>query len=154
MVSSIFFLICFVTLLTKEDKGIRLMSCLCMSHILIENAMFFFFLYNPVYFDLSMYLSLCWALDTILLFLVGCVLTGAGKKLTAAVALPFFLCQVFILQYPSVFPDLFNFALNSSYTTFMESFIFVSALKDTSIKEWIQTSIIVFCVIAVHIVSP
>lgn len=154
MISSIFFLICFVTLLTKEDKGVRLMSLMCMGHIFIENGMFFYFLYHPMQFDISLYFTMCWALDSILLFLVGCVLTGAGKKATAALALPFFLCQVFILQYPSVFPDLFNFALNSSYTTFIESFIFVSALKDTSIKEWIQTSIILFCVVAVHIVSP
>lgn len=153
MISSLFLIICFLVLLTKKDKGIRLMSLLCMGHIAIENAMFAFFCHRPELFDLSLYLSLCWSLDTALLFGVACVLTGLQKKLTAALAIPFLLCQVFFVQYPSLFPDLLSFSLSSSYLNFMETFIFVCSLKDTSVKEWLKTSIIIFCIIALQLMG-
>lgn len=153
MISSLFLLICFLVLLTKKDKGIRLMSCFCMGHLLLENSIYYFFSRNPYSFDLSLYLTICWSMDTILLFAVGCVLTGVHKKLVAALGIPFLLCQVFIIQYPSLFPALFDFSLSSSYLNFMEAFIFVCSLKDTSVTEWLKTSIILFCIIALHVLA-
>lgn len=150
MVTSYFLIICFMVLMLKKDKEIRLMSALCMSHIILENLILHFFRTRPELFDLSFYLTLCWSLDIILLFCVACVITGASKKLTLALTIPFLFCQIIVFQYPYMFPSLFSFSLSSSYLNFMETFIFVSSLKDTTLKEWGQTSIIIVCIIAIH----
>lgn len=150
MVTSYLLMVCFMVLLTKKDKEVRLMSLLCMGHILAENYLFYFFSTRPELFDISFYLTLCWVLDIILLFSVSCIITGVSKRWTLALAIPFLLCQLVVVQYPYIFPSLFSFSLSSSYLNFMETFIFVSSLKDTTLKEWGQTSIIIVCIIAIH----
>lgn len=44
------------------------MSVLGMVHILAENIMFWWFSENSQFFDLSLYLNLCWFLDISVLF--------------------------------------------------------------------------------------
>lgn len=152
MITSLLYGVCFLVLLTKEDRDIWLMAILCLSHMLIENGVYWYFWNHPDIFDLSFYLTLCWSLDSILMFGIACVLAGAKKKLIASSAIPFLLLQVFVIQYPDMFPSsLYSFTWSQSSSLFFESLICVCALKDTSIREWVQLCIIAFCLIAAHL---
>lgn len=152
MITSLLFGVCFIVLLTKRDNDIRLMAILCLSHMLIENGIYWYFWNHPEIFDLSFYLTVCWSLDSTLLFGIACVLSGAKKKAIAASAIPFLLLQVFVIQYPDLFPSSwYTFTWSQSSSMFMESLICVCALKDTSIREWVQLCIIGFCLLTVHL---
>lgn len=153
MVSSLLLGICFLVLLTKKDEGIRLMSFMCLSHLLLENAILVFFTNYIEYFDFGLYLNITTGLDILLVYGIACVVSGLKKKILVGLSIPFLLCQVFILQYPTLFPSfLFSFSLSSAYISFMESFIFVSSFAEAekSVKEWLKLSIILFCLMVLH----
>lgn len=143
MISSVFYFLCFVVLLFHVDKGIRIMSVLGMVHILIENIMLWWFSVNTQYFDLSLYLNLCWFLDISVLFGAACVLSGWKKKLTLSLAVPILFCQIIVMQFPLILPDLLSFVINSSYQTWMEVIILCANFRDNTVKEWIKTASVV-----------
>lgn len=143
MISSVFYFLCFVVLLFHVDKGIRIMSVLGMVHILIENIMLWWFSVNAQYFDLSLYLNLCWFLDISVLFGAACVLSGWKKKLTLSLAVPVLFCQIIVMQFPLILPDLLSFVINSSYQTWMEVIILCANFRDNTVKEWIKTASVV-----------
>lgn len=143
MISSVFYFLCFVVLLFHVDKGIRIMSVLGMVHILIENIMLWWFSVNTQYFDLSLYLNLCWFLDISVLFGAACVLSGWKKKLTLSLAVPVLFCQIIVMQFPLILPDLLSFVINSSYQTWMEVIILCANFRDNTVKEWIKTASVV-----------
>lgn len=143
MISSVFYFLCFIVLLFHIDKGIRVMSMLGMTHILIENILFWWFSVNSQFFDLSLYLNLCWFLDISVLFGAACVLSGWKKKLTLSLAVPILFCQIIVMQFPLILPDLLSFVINSSYQTWMEIIILCANFKDNTVKEWIKTASVV-----------
>lgn len=143
MISSVFYFLCFIVLLFHTDKGIRVMSMLGMTHILIENILFWWFSVNSQFFDLSLYLNLCWFLDISVLFGAACVLSGWKKKLTLSLAVPILFCQIIVMQFPLILPDLLSFVINSSYQTWMEIIILCANFKDNTVKEWIKTASVV-----------
>lgn len=143
MISSVFYFLCFIVLLFHVDKGIRVMSMFGMAHILIENILFWWFSINSQFFDLSLYLNLCWFLDISVLFGAACVLSGWKKKLTLSLAVPILFCQIIVMQFPLVLPDLLSFVINSSYQTWMEIIVLCANFKDNTVKEWIKTASVV-----------
>ncbi len=147
MISSALYFICFAVLLSNTEKGIRIMSVFGMIHILLENALMFWFSIHIEYFDLSLYLSLCWLLDIALLFSTACVLSGLKKKLMLSLGLPVLFCQIIIMQFPYLLPFGLDFAINSSYQTLMEVMILCASFKDSTVKEWLKTSTIVCLVL-------
>ena len=153
MITSIFYFVCFIVLATNENMGIRIMSFFGMIHIILENALLWFFTTHINYFDLTLYLTLCWFLDIALIFGSACVLSGWKKKLTLALAVPLLFCQIIVMQFPFILPDLLGFVLTSSYQTTMEVFILCSSFKDNTIKEWLKTSTILSCLILARFVS-
>jgi len=147
MISSALYFICFAVLLLNADKGIRVMSIFGMIHILLENAMYWWFSAHGVYFDLSLYMTLCWLLDIALLFGTACVLSGWKKKLTLSVSVPILFCQIIVMQFPFLLPFALNFVINSSYQTLMEVLILCASFKDNTIKEWVKTATVVSLVV-------
>ena len=143
MISSVFYFLCFVVLFFHVDKGIRTMSVLGMVHILAENIMFWWFSENSQFFDLSLYLNLCWFLDISVLFGAACVLSGWKKKLTLSIAVPILFCQIIVMQFPLILPELLSFVINSSYQTWMEVIILCANFRDNTMKEWIKTASVV-----------
>lgn len=143
MISSVFYFLCFVVLLFHVDKEIRVMSVFGMAHILLENLMLWWFSVNSQFFDLSLYLNLCWFLDISVLFGAACVLSGWKKKLTLSLAVPILFCQIIVMQFPLILPDLLSFVINSSYQTWMEVVILCANFRDNTVKEWIKTASVV-----------
>lgn len=153
MITSIFYGLCFLIILTNGDRGIKIMAGLCLAYLLCENSMFYFFSSRPEIFDITLYFTACWALDSILLFTVGCSLKGWKQKLVVAAGIPFMLLQVFAIQYPSLFPDyLYAFAIKNAHMYFIEIFIFTCAYNDNTVKEWVKTVTVLFLVFAAHLV--
>jgi hypothetical protein len=151
LITSIVYGLCFAILLLGVNKNIKIMAGLCLAYLVSENLVYWYFLTHNWMFDFNLYLTICWALDSALLFGVGCVLSGTRQKLMAALALPLMLVQVFAIQYPMLFPEyVFTFAARSGHMYFIEAFIFCSALKDNTVKEWLSTSSILFFVIVAH----
>lgn len=154
MITSIVYGLCFIVLLFGVNKNIRVMAGLCLAYLVSENLVYWYFLTHNYLFDFNLYMTICWALDSALLFGVGCVLSGLRQKLMAGLAVPMMLVQVFAIQYPMLFPEyIFNFAAHSGHMYFIEAFIFCSALKDNTIGEWLRTSSILFFVVAAHILA-
>lgn len=143
MISSVFYFLCFIILLCHSDKGIRIMSVFGMVHIFLENILLWWFSSNTQFFDLSLYLNFCWFLDISFIFGAACILSGWKKKLTLSVAVPILFCQIISMQFPFIIPGLLDFVINSSYQTWMEIIILCANFKDTTIKEWIKTAIVI-----------
>lgn len=154
MIITLVYGLCFAILLMSSDNGIKGMAGLCLAYLVSENMLVWYFSTHWWYFDITIYLTICWALDSALLFAVGCTLKGTRQKIMAAIALPMMLVQVFAIQYPMLFPDfIFVFAVQSGHMYFIEAFIFCSALRDNTIAEWIKTSTILFLVVIAHMIS-
>lgn len=153
MITSMFYGLCFLIILWNKDNGIKIMAGLCLAYLAFENLLFYYFSTNSLPFDITFYFALCWALDSALLFAVACVVSGVRQKLTIALGLPLALVQVFVIQYPTTFPDsLYTFAIQDAHMYFIEVFIFSFAYKDNTIKEWIKTSSILFLAFVAHLV--
>lgn len=147
MISSALYFLCFAVLLFNTEKGIRVMSIFGMTHILLENCLYWWFSVHSSFFDLSLYMSLCWLLDIALLFGTACVLSGWKKKFTLSIAVPVLFCQIIVMQFPFILPFALDFVINSSYQTTMEILILCASFKDTTIKEWIKTATVVSLVV-------
>lgn len=153
MIASYVLLVCFLILLTKKDKSIRLISLMCMGHIIIENLLRFYFYHNISNFDFSLYLNITSFLDVFLIYGISCVVTQLKKKILVGFIVPLILCQLVVIQYPYLFPEwVFSFSINSYYINMMESFLFISSFSETndSIKEWLKLSLIMFCLFVIH----
>uniref|UniRef100_A0AAU8GFM5 Uncharacterized protein n=1 Tax=Salmonella phage vB_SEnST11_KE22 TaxID=3161173 RepID=A0AAU8GFM5_9CAUD len=147
MISSALYFLCFAVLLLNADKGIRIMSIFGMIHILLENILYWWFSVHIQFFDLSLYMSLCWLLDIALLFATACVLSGWKKKLMLSVSVPVLFCQIIVMQFPYLLPLALNFVINSSYQTVMEVLILCASFKDNTVKEWLKTATVVSLVV-------
>lgn len=154
MIGSVFYFLCFIILLFHSDKGIRIMSVLGMVHIFLENTLLWWFSSNTQFFDLSLYLNLCWFLDISFIFGATCILSGWKKKLTLSVAVPILFCQIISMQFPLIIPGLFDFVINSSYQTWMEITILCANFKDTTIKEWIKTATVISLLVLARALPP
>lgn len=143
MISSALYFLCFAVLLLNDDKGIRIMAFFGMVHVVLENFLYWWFSTHAQFFDLSLYMSLCWLLDIALLFFSACVLSGWKKKLTLTVAVPILFCQVIVMQFPFLIPSLLSFVINSSYQTLMEVLILCASFKDSCVREWLKTATVV-----------
>lgn len=152
MISSALYFICFAVLLFNNDVRIRVMSIFGMAHILIENLVYWWFSSHIQYFDLSLYLSICWLLDITLLFLTACILSGWRKKLTLGLALPILFCQIITMQFPDLIPTILGFVVNSSYQTLMEVIIFCASFKDSTVREWVKTSLVMSLVVLARLI--
>lgn len=147
MISSVLYFICFAVLLYNTDKGIRIMASFGMVHTLAENVVYWWFSSNVAYFDLSLYLTLCWVLDISLLFGAACVLSGLRKKLTLALVVPILALQMIVMQYPLLFPSLLDFVIFDSSQTIIEIFILCATFKDNTITEWLKTAAVMTCIL-------
>lgn len=152
MISSFFYGLCFIIILMNPDKRTKLMAGLCLAYLFISNAIYYYFLYSE-FFDITLYFNICWALDSILLFSVGCTIRGLRQVLIISASLPLMLCQVFVIQYPALFPEyLYTFAVHDAHMYFIEMFIFVHSWQDNTISEWIKTATVLALVSIVHLV--
>lgn len=152
MITSILYGVCFLILMTASGSRTKIMAGLCLAYLLIENIVAWYFS-GSLFFDLSLYLSICWALDSTLLFAVGCTIRGTRQILVIVLALPLMLIQVFVIQYPVLFPDyLYNFAMHDAHMYFIEIFIFVHSWKDNTVCEWLKTGTVLCLVFIAHII--
>ena len=152
MISSVFYFLCFIVLLFHSDKGIRVMSMLGMTHIFSENMLLWWFSSNTQFFDLSLYLTLCWFIDIAFVFVAACVLSGWKKKVTLSITIPILFCQIISMQFPLLLPGLLDFVISSSYQTWMEVIILCANFKDATVKEWIKTSSVISLLIIARII--
>lgn len=151
MISSLVYGICFIILASRKEPGVKIMAGLCLAYILLDHAILWFF-ENSAHFDITLYFTSAWALDSILLFAVGCFIRGARQIAIVSISIPLMLIQVFVIQYPHLFPDsLFVFALQQAHRYFIEVFIFVYSWKDNTIVEWLRTGTVICLVIISHL---
>lgn len=151
MIISAFYIFCFIVLLLNTDISIRLMSVFGIIHISIENMVYYWYLAHPNLFELNLYLTGCWFLDILLLFSTACILKGWRKKLTLSIAIPVLFLQMLTMQYPFLIPGVFDFVINSSYSTTMEMIILCASFKDNTITEWIKTVLVISSLIFARI---
>lgn len=152
MITSIFYGLCFLILATREDVGARVMAGVCLAYLLIENLMLWFFS-GSFFFDISFYFTIAWALDSILLFVVGCLIRGWRQFAIVSLAIPLMMIQVFAIQYPTFFPEyIYIFAVHDTHRYFIEVFIFVYSWKDNTVSEWLRTGSVFSFVVAAHLV--
>jgi len=139
MIITVLYFLCFAVLLFNVDKNMRYVALFGMTHIIFENGLYYWFLSNPIFFDLSLYLTGCWFLDIMLIFSSACVLEGWAKKFTLALTIPILFVQMTAMQYPLILPWLLPFAISDAYPSMMEVVILCATLKDTTIREWLKT---------------
>lgn len=152
MITSILYGLCFVILATRKDVGAKVMAGLCLAYLFLENLIFYLFS-QAGYYDITLYFTTAWALDSILLFAVGCAVRGWRKIVIVALAVPLMLSQVFVIQYPIFFPDwLYTFSVQDAHRYFVEVFIFVYSWKDNKVSDWFRTGTVLTLVIAAHLV--
>lgn len=152
MITSILFGLCFVILATRRDAGAKVMAGLCIAYLVLENLMFWFFS-GAEFFDITLYFTTAWALDSILLFVVALFVRGYRQMTVVALALPLMLVQVFAIQYPVLFPEwIYSFAVQDAHRYFIEVFIFVYSWKDNTVSEWLRTGTVLALVIVAHLV--
>ncbi|MEI9553841.1 hypothetical protein [Enterobacter hormaechei] len=152
MITSILFGLCFVILATRPDAGAKIMAGLCLAYLVLENLIFWFFS-GAEFFDITLYFTTAWALDSILLFAVALFVRGYRQIAILAMALPLMLLQVFAIQYPILFPDwIYSFAVQDAHRYFIEVFIFVYSWKDNTVSEWLRTGTVLALVIVAHLV--
>lgn len=152
MIVSIFYGLCFVILATRKDVGVKVMAGLCLAYLFLEHVIFWFYAQAAV-FDITLYFTTAWALDSILLFVVGCCIRGKRQIAVVALSIPLMLVQVFAIQYPYLFPDwIYTFAVQDAHRYFIEMFIFVYAWKDNKVAEWFRTGTVLALVLAAHLV--
>lgn len=152
MITSILFGLCFVILATRPDAGAKIMAGLCLAYLVLENLIFWFFS-GAEFFDITLYFTTAWALDSILLFAVALFVRGYRQIAILAMALPLMLVQVFAIQYPILFPDwIYSFAVQDAHRYFIEVFIFVYSWKDNTVSEWLRTGTVLALVIVAHLV--
>lgn len=152
MISSIFYGLCFIILLAQPEVRTKIMAGLCLAYLLLNNVVYWYFSTSS-FFDLSFYLNICWALDSTLLFAVGCTIRGLRQILTILLSLPLMLLQVFVIQYPTLFPDyLYVFSIQNAHMYFIEMFIFVHSWRDNTVKEWMKTGSVLCLVFVVHLI--
>lgn len=152
MITSIIFGLCFVILATRPDAGAKVMAGLCLAYLVLENLMFWFFS-GSEFFDITLYFTTAWALDSILLFTVALFVRGYRQIAILALAVPMMLVQVFAIQYPIFFPDwIYSFAVQDAHRYFIEVFIFVYSWKDNTVSEWLRTGSVLAFVLVAHLV--
>lgn len=150
MIASVLYGLCFLIILLNPDNRTKIMAGLCLAYLFINNLIFWYFL-NAEFFDITFYLNICWALDSTLLFAVGCTVKGLRQILVIALSVPLMLCQVFVIQYPSLFPEyLYVFAVQGAHGYFIEMFIFVHSWQDNTIREWLKTGSVLCLVFMAH----
>lgn len=152
MVTSVFFAICFLTLLFGGDKSVRAISVFGLTHLALENIMLLFFTRHPWLFDFYLYLTAGFILDITLMFSSACVMVGLKRKLYFAMSIPLIACQMILLQAPFMSELLFSFTFNDAYLYFMEVFILCARLRQHTRLDYIRTTIILACICAVHLV--
>jgi len=151
MLVSIFYAMCFVILATRKDCGAKIMAGLCLAYLALDNLILWLFS-NAQTFDITLYFTTAWALDSILLFVVGCSIKGVRQIAMVALALPFMLLQVFAIQYPIYFSvDVYSFAVQDAHRYFIEAFIFVYSWKDNTLNEWYRTGTVLSLLILAHL---
>lgn len=149
---SILYGLCFIILATRKDVGVKVMAGLGLAYLFAEHVLFWFFS-GAQFFDITLYFTTVWALDSILLFLAGCCLRGKRQIIIVALGIPFMLVQVFAIQYPYLFPEgVYTFAVQDAHKYFIESFIYVYAWKDNRVAEWVRTGTVLSLVLAAHLV--
>lgn len=154
MINSVIYGACFLILFFHNDKQAKILAVSCIGYIVTENMVYVFFHRNIDLFDLTLYLNICWALDSILLFVVGCCLRGVRQILVVSLSVPLFLLQVFVVQYPTMFPPwAYVFVIEDAHTYFLEMFVFIHVWQDNTIKEWIKTGTVLFLVAAAHLLK-
>lgn len=152
MITSILFGLCFVILATRQDAGAKVMAGLCLAYLVIENLILWFF-GKAEFFDITLYFTTAWALDSILLFVVALCVRGVRQVAILALALPLMLVQVFAIQYPIFFPEwVYSFSVQDAHRYFVEVFIFVYSWKDNKVSEWLRTGTVLALVVAAHLV--
>lgn len=152
MITSILYGLCFVILATRKDAGAKVMAGLCLAYLVLENCIFWF-ASQVEFFDITLYFTSVWALDSILLFAVGCAVRDLRQIAVVALSLPLMLVQVFAIQYPIYFPEwLYVFAFQDAHKYFIEVFIFVYSWKDNTIPEWLRTGTVIALALAAHLV--
>jgi len=151
MISSIFYGSCFLILASQPDIRTKVMAGLCLAYLILNNLLFWYFSQSE-FFDLTLYFNICWALDSTLLFAVGCTIRGLRQILIILLAVPLMLIQVFVIQYPALFPEqLYVFAIQDAHMYFVEMFIFVHSWKDNTVREWLKTGSVLCLVFATHL---
>lgn len=151
MISSLFYGLCFLIIMTRPEVRTRVMAGLCLAYLFIGNLVLWYFS-SSEFFDITLYLNICWALDSILLFGVGCTIKGLRQVCIIILSLPLMLIQVFAIQYPALFPDyLYVFAVQDSHMYFIEMFIFVHSWRDNTVKEWLKTASVLCLVFVTHL---
>lgn len=150
MVTSIFFALCFLILASRKGTGVKVVAGLCLAYLCLDNLVLYFFS-NAETFDITLYFTTAWALDSTLLFAVALWVRGFRQVAILALALPLMLVQVFAIQYPILFPDwIYVFAVDDAHKTFIEVFIFVYSWKDNTVSEWLRTGSVLSLVAVTH----
>lgn len=152
MITAIIYGLCFVILATRRESGTKMVAGICLAYLIIENIILYYFS-GMIVFHISLYFNVLWALDSILLFTLGCTVKGLRQKLIVGLSIPFMLVQVFAIQYPELFPLwVYEFAFKDAHKYFIEVFVFVFSWKDNTVPEWIRTAIVIFLVLIAHLV--
>lgn len=152
MTVSILYGLCFIILATRNGGGVKVIAGLCLAYLFLEYVIFWFYA-QAAFFDITLYFTTAWALDSILLFVVGLSIRGKRQIAIVALSIPLMLVQVFAIQYPYLFQDwIYTFAVQDAHRYFIEVFIFVYAWKDNKVAEWIRTGTVLALVLAAHLV--
>lgn len=152
MGSSPIYLACLILVAMDKCWRIRCCALLCCLHIFTENLMIWYFKNHIYAFDFSLYLTLLWALDIILIASCMTILSGMRKKLIIFGSSVVVVMQLVFLQYPYINEFISSTLISQAYFIFIECFILISAMKADSIRDIFRSTSIVFLLISVHLI--
>lgn len=150
MISSIYYGICFLVLLTEKGYRIKIVSLICLSHLLIENVIYFYYSSNIHLFDLNFYLTILSSLDVLLLVSVAVTVEEWSRKLIILSGSLLIILNLVFGQY-MINSQITDFILDNYYYLFIEVFIILSRLRSDTILNWLRTCIIISCLLLVHL---
>lgn len=154
IINYLLFSVCFIIIATRVEERARAVGSVCIVYLALESVLFYFFRVDKIP-DITLYFSILWVLDFLLLFLLGIVSKGIRQAGVVSLGFPLVMVQVFSIQYPEYLPDnLYVFAIQSAHLYFVEVLVFIYAWKEGStVSEWIRTGTVLSILLLIHLIG-
>lgn len=154
IINYLLFSVCFIIIATRAEEGARTVGSVCIAYLALESVLFYFFRADKIP-DITLYFSILWVLDFLLLFLLGIASKGIRQVGVVSLGFPLVMVQVFSIQYPEYLPDnLYVFAIQSAHLYFVEVLVFIYAWEEGStVSEWIRTGTVLSILLLIHLIG-
>lgn len=108
------------------DKDVVIVSSLCIIHILLNNAVLYYFSSNPYDLNFDLYFNIINVLDIMLIVSCLTLVKGRNIKLVLFISSFVVMFKIIFLNFPLLNTDIAALLFSYSYTFFIESFLLIN----------------------------